>query len=745
MTQPNQTNVYLKRTGKDGGMIEHLQMNKKRIVDIGTAIEQSDGVNKEALDDIGIVKIESIVPRMTSNNTPSPYTATADSNTINAWKAFSTENNQWIPTTEDSQYLTIDFGTTRTINNIQMIIVGETDGLSIDVDGIIIYDKPSVLRGELNVMIPKQSASNLRFNFTPMDSTSGLSYIRVNLKTLDVDKETLVYCDGSDARQAVSVNYMDFVLAPLRSIVQVKYTNPPLTSDVDSGYLVVCSPIAQDGHPAYYAFNFASGSNWISVLNPVDMYATLSISLLVPQSIVAFEVAARDDTLNAGCRMFSLEGTNDMINYTTLLVVDTPVPQVKTVYKLSQASVVYQTYRLKLDRFQGASEIGLNAFNLQTNVLDLSNRRLTSVAPAVDEGDAVVLSQLNQYVKSNSAVFSGDVDMGDNRVTNMSDGTTTDDSVTLRQLTTPVNTLINYSAFSQSCQGILLFAGSYTASTAGFVKLPLDKETVNNLTNPNIPGYFQVTLGALQIIKAGTYIFNFNTYLSSTSDVGTTCFYTLRNAVSGAIFYTAPSMFVPPNTDRVLYKQCFEVTFANTGEVVELFAESNVKTGSNIIFHRLSIGVFLKALPVTSFVFNAAYAISNSYLSDSVAGVLFTLRPDISIALMTSDITISGAEISFNHQNNTLYTVQINALVAIPNSLSSITISPRLLNFLDNSLVFQFDNITLARNTALSKVPFAFRDTFMLSPQQNRLKLVLQVGHNVVFNNIKGVFLRSTL
>ncbi|MGL5745508.1 MAG: hypothetical protein ACRCXX_10205 [Cetobacterium sp.] len=712
-------------------MIDHLKMNKKRVIDVGTAVHQGDVVNKEMLDNFGTVSELEILPRMTSPIDPSPFSVISQYNISNAYKACSTRENKWTTDVDSRQTLTVNFGAVKVVNCVKMVIGGASDSLAIHSQGLEVYKTLDEVGGDVVFQFPTQTVEELVFTFTPVDIESfSVSFLRVTLLKVNFDKQVNVYTSGDDAAEAVSLNFLTFQLAPLKSLVTVGYINPPMTSNNNpTGYAATCQPTALTNHEPYLAFNFDSNNNWVVPLQPQETTAYLEIQIPLPLSAVAFEIAAREDTYSAGASSFELTGSNDGISYDSLLLVPTAVPQTKVVIQLPSQSAPYSRFRLVLTKLGNNTEIGLNCLNIQTNVLAVSNRRITNVGNGIDDGDCATMQQISNFVTKNNPVMIASLDMSNNRVRNCNTAQRDTDVATNSDLAQGIRHRVNSATLAANTISFLVSHGSvFLSPTSPPTKPTLSAVNTNNVPNPTVSNTFQITGGNVQFVQPGVYNVTVAGELTNISSGSITFTFELRSTPGNIVLETFPSRTITAGFESESYQETVRLSIPNSGDIIAFYVTSSfaIAAGQGLWRNaRLLITTTPSAVAaIIQSPRRVIFLTSAAYTTNDQNGVQFTPRSDIPSQFVDSTITTSGPSISLNTTEDSLFAITLDGLVTFVNPTNTTTLTLTVVSNLGTT-VFTSTGVVVTKSSFNNTQKFTINQYFVVYSGINSIKLVI--------------------
>lgn len=539
----NLSSTYLKRSGGPGndGMLVDLKMGKKRILELGNAIEATDAPNKKQLDYIANVEIPFKSANMTSNTTPSPFLASAPIESSSAWKAFSASEFYQANTTSQDISLTLDFGSVQRINYVEFELSSICDSITLFDDNNTVIDSKSLTGGTVLWKFSDVSTHSLRVLIVQVDELVRVSKTVIGLRTVNFQSATLVQTYGSSVAEAVNIAYLNDALQPITSSIVPVYVNPPMTSDsTPAPYSVECSVNALATHEPYMAYDYNFNTNFKAVAPSVS---AISIAVNVPEpvAIAAFEVAGASDDLNITTNKFVLVGVKPDLSTETLYTKNTPLPQGPEIYQI-QSDSVFVSFELYLFPIRAGVVVALNMCNIFTKAISVAGRRIVSVGDPINSTDVAnrrfVDNGLDARLPLNGGTMVGNIDMGGSKIKNIALTNTTDKGdVMSRQsiLTSDLPSPILGSVLAMS-QGAILATVKGIDLNGNVDVVPEIGGTDDLIPNPTTGDYFGFNFGTNSIdILGGSYEVCLQLGFTDTVDVPSQVTLRIAELASGQI------------------------------------------------------------------------------------------------------------------------------------------------------------------------------------------------------------------
>lgn len=431
----------MKRSAGPGndGMLVDLKMGKKRIVDLGNAVDNTDAPNKKQLDNIATVLVPYRTPYMTSNTTPVPFTTSAPIASPTAWKGFS-DGTGFYSTNAASQdvSLTLDFGSTQTINFMELQLSTLCDSISVFDHNDDLLATSRFVNGSVFVKFDPVSTYKVLVVIVQVDVLVMVSQMAFGYRVVDFNTTILVSTIGREQTEAVNVGFFNARLLPLTSSIVPVYTNPPMTSDIEPYPYVANSFIVPlPYHDAYKAFDFDITTSWKAVA-VASVPMTVGIDIPTPLSVVAFEVAGPSDNYDVTTTNFIFTAVRNIGTAVTLFVSNTPLPQVPTVFEV-QTNEEFVSFELTLTPKTIGAVVSVGLFNIFTKAVSLKQRRLVNVSQPISDDDATNKRYVDDTVASrlslSGGTMSGDINMAGNKITSIASQTFDKGDVLNRQST----------------------------------------------------------------------------------------------------------------------------------------------------------------------------------------------------------------------------------------------------------------------------------------------------------------------
>jgi hypothetical protein len=500
-------------------------MGKKRIIDVGKAIEATDAPNKNQLDYIASVVVPFRTPIMTSNTNPVPFVASSPIASSSAWKAFSTTEFYSANSTSQDVALTLDFGNPQRINFVEFELSAICETISLyDQNDTLIASKPSA-NGVVLCKFDSIETYSIKIVITQGVDLLRISNTFIGYRIVDFESSVLVNTTGLNAAEAVSVAYLNETLLPITTSIIPVYANPPMTSDnTPEPFSIECNVIALEGYEPYKAFNFDVNSNFkaIAVANQ-NVQLSLIVSPTLPVNIAAFEVSGASDNIDVTTINFILTGLKADQSSDTLYVSNTPLPQVPRVYQI-QSDSVYIAFLLDIVPIRTGVVVGLNMLTIYTKAISVTGRRIVSASDPIGPQDAATKNYVDFTVESSlpllGGTMSGDIDMGGHAIKNVFLTGVDKGDVMSRQgiLSTVLATPILGGILPMSQGAILAILAEMNISGTTAVT-PLISASGDLIPNPTNGNFFAFNLNDNSIdIVGGSYDVCFQLQFTDTSD-----------------------------------------------------------------------------------------------------------------------------------------------------------------------------------------------------------------------------------
>lgn len=538
----NLSSTYLKRSAGPGndGMLVDLKMGKKRILELGNAIEATDAPNKKQLDYIANVVIPFRSANMTSNTTPPPFIASAPIESASAWKAFSVSEFYRASTTSQDISLTLDFGDTKRINFVELELSTQVDEISLYDQNDTLIDSKSLTGGIIFWKFDAISTYSLKIVIVQADELVRVSKTVIGLRSVDFESSIFVQTSGLNVSEAVNIAYLNDALDPITSSIVPVYANPKMTSDITPfPYTVESTVTPLDTYEPYKAFDFDFGTNFKAVapsLSPVRI--TLNVSTSAPVGIAAFELAGPSDNFDITTNNFVLTGIKTDLTGETLFTSNTPVPQGSEIYQV-QTESVFISFELDMFPIRAGNVVGLNMLNIFTKAISVNGRRIVSIGYPIDAQDAAnkefVDNSLADKLSLTGGSMTGNIDMGGAKIKNIAISTTTEKGdVMSRQsiLTSDLPSPLLGSVLAMS-QGAILatITGADIVGTADVVPVIFGNEDL--IPNPTTGDYFAFNGTNSIDIVAGSYEVALQLGFVDTSEPFGQIFVSVQDAITG--------------------------------------------------------------------------------------------------------------------------------------------------------------------------------------------------------------------
>lgn len=375
------TNTYLRRDGADGGMIADLQMNKKRIVDLPQPVSGSDVIDKYNLQlNVGLSENTDILPRMTSNTTPSPFVISTTSFDPDIYKSC-TDDQFWA--FGSSTRININLGVSYEIDKVWMSVEGDKCSITVlDNDYSVIARANNVI-GMIVIPFP-YSVKTRVINFL-LQSTSESRISKIHIVKASLPLSGVLTSHMSSEREAcVNTQYLMGILEPTRSTLLTNYINRLMTSNTSpSGYSVTCSDSNEyEGHEFFRISDFNVKTNFWST--PTDNPSSITLQIPDAKRAYLFEVCYATDLPYTDLQ-FNISASNDNMNW-VVVVSNSTMPTVKSTFVCTNANA-FSYFKLTLIK-TGSVACGVNCFNVIGRELSARGRSLTDVGTPVDAFDA---------------------------------------------------------------------------------------------------------------------------------------------------------------------------------------------------------------------------------------------------------------------------------------------------------------------------------------------------------------------
>lgn len=274
--------------------------------------------------DIGVMKKENVpvIPvslvYMSSNNTPAPFVAT--STTISgvgyeAYRAFDGDKDTGFRTTSSAtlsspEWLSVDLGSPNVCNGIS--IRGRTDAFADQTP------RDYSLQG-----------SNDNITWTEVFRQVGMPSSIGDLKTFYFNnivgyRYYRLFVRSATSTTRINVNQLD-LLYNIDPLLNYKFIDavPLMTADIQNGITIsasgyVSSPTAE---PPFQAFNGVLANVWtqaVAATTASPVWLMIDFGAGVTKKIVKYRIGARGANFDQMPKDWSLEGSNDGINFTNL-------------------------------------------------------------------------------------------------------------------------------------------------------------------------------------------------------------------------------------------------------------------------------------------------------------------------------------------------------------------------------------------------------------------------------------------
>ena len=510
----NLSGTYLKRSGGPGndGMLVELKMGKKRIVDLADAVAFTDAPTKKQLDSIAEVSNTFSTPWMTSNNAPSPFTTSSNVRTSDAWKAFS-KTNSFTPGTSDiDTVLVMNFGQQESVNCLQLQLSDQVDSITVADDNNTVLLHVDLPTAGLQYFTFVQSlVTSVSINISFFSPSSTVSGVTLTNRVVNIAATTLVVTDGKVAKEAVNVGYLNNALLPLSSSVVPVFANPPMTSNTTpTPYTVSSSVSFIVGHEPFKAFDFDYNTSFQSVSGNAQVDLTIAFGSAGSVAVKGVEVSAPQDTLYSGTQSFNILGTDYLGATVLLLAVDTPIPQIPTLYNIN-TSVPLASVTLSLTAMPSLPSVGIGLCNIFTDGLSVKNRRLVNLSAPFSNNDAVTKSYVDSALalklNNSGGNMTGDLNMVSNNIVGLGGSSDSTSAVTRLNLLNSSNNLPTLGSVLPMSDGAVLFTATNVQLADGlFTTLPLN---VSRELTPNPSGagfnYFGFTGSDAVTAVGGSY------------------------------------------------------------------------------------------------------------------------------------------------------------------------------------------------------------------------------------------------
>jgi hypothetical protein len=413
-------NAYLKRSGDDAGMAGDLRMNKKIIVDVGDSSSLANGANIKRVDSLASATLDSVIPPMTSPNTPPPYQIYGSPNGGTMWQMFDQNPTTAWTSPDGSSSVTINIlanevklldciyvMTNKIIENFILSNVSGLDSLTLGSVGVVNAG------GFYMRLAATERVQNMRITFDCQGSTT-VSEISIYRKTIDVGGDCVLHV-GSDSSvfAATNIQYVQNVVRPLSSVISGSFINPPMFSDSQEGYLTSAS-VELVGYESYRPFNFDFSSMWVCP----TVTGSVELTIPSPRQPKRVQMLGRVDDI-AQFASWNIQASDDGTTWEIIYAGSGSLPSVLTTYDLTTTRA-YVKFRFFGFGSTTASQAGLTTFNLAEDRINFNSNRLSGIGVPTDPGDAVPKWYVDGAGPGQSLLLTGGTMTGPISMTNRS-------------------------------------------------------------------------------------------------------------------------------------------------------------------------------------------------------------------------------------------------------------------------------------------------------------------------------------
>lgn len=359
-------NIYLKRNGEDTGMQNNLKMNKYRIVEVADPILETDVANRRftryAIANNADLQTTQLLPRMTSNSTPSPYQISASNSSPDAWKCASADSAYTI--SDHTETITVNIASLQPCDSVSLELSDKVSRIEILANNTNLIDLNDVGGKQILYFQYRTYMQFLDIRIsTPIGSNIQLSNVFLKSETLLAGKPTSVHLPTKHNHALNNVALMHSAGSRL-SIVQPQYLIPPMTGDFTPSPYSFSSPNgAQEGFAVYKCADYKLETNYISLGDSDEVIIDVdSGGLLV---FGAFDICGCTQFSNSGVT-FQLEGSANDVDWNDMIGGSFDLPDIVTVFECIQPnSIRFLRMTLRKPHDQ-TTPIGLNTFLMRS-------------------------------------------------------------------------------------------------------------------------------------------------------------------------------------------------------------------------------------------------------------------------------------------------------------------------------------------------------------------------------------------
>lgn len=402
MALVNNSNTYLRRDGGDSGMLNDLQMNQKRITNTALPENGADVVNLCSQQQLGKIIQNDVLPRMTSNSSPFPYTVNSNDSDPNVWKICGS-GTQYTP---EVTLTTITFvlGAIKTITGLFVDLVEGSVDFVVRQNNMIAAAQTMTVGSNY---ISFDSMLNINTLVLEIIMTAG-TFTAKNLRFLNnflrIDKPIAIGLPV-DATHGVNDISLANAMAPYAGLAK-QYLNAKMTGPgTPSGYSVTSTVESLPGFSVWQVSDFDINTNF----RASRAVAQLEITIILPTPLrsIGCELALASDTPYTADTTFNVYGkvAPGGISYSLLNLRYEKIAKMRSTYYWDdQNTFPYNQFTLVVDMLQGSSELfSLNCFNIIGDRSITKNLISTTLAP-LENGDLVNKLYVDRFMPTQDFV-----------------------------------------------------------------------------------------------------------------------------------------------------------------------------------------------------------------------------------------------------------------------------------------------------------------------------------------------------